>query len=187
PCMMKRQAPPGFTLISWVVVVKPLGPHHFPTCFGSVKALNTSSRGASMSRVMTISRSAVSPAAALPARWAFSLVTLLLLHLQVLHKIFQPIEAAFPEDAVALDPIGDLPQGLRLEPARPPLRMAAARDQPGALQHLEMLGDRGRADGERCRQLLHRGLARYEPRQDGPACGIREGREGGAEVIRRHI
>src|SRR6266436_2463034 len=42
-----------------MVFVKPIGPHHCATCLGSVHALNTSSRGASKTRVRTISRSAV--------------------------------------------------------------------------------------------------------------------------------
>src|SRR5882724_7364403 len=44
----------------WVVVVKPLGPHHRPTCSGSVHTFHTSSRGASKTRVAAISRSPTS-------------------------------------------------------------------------------------------------------------------------------
>ena len=40
------------------VFVNPFGPHHCARCSGSVHALNTSSRGASMTRVVTISLSA---------------------------------------------------------------------------------------------------------------------------------
>src|ERR1700686_3488474 len=56
--MTKRHTPPGFTSLSWVVVVKPFGPHHCTICLGSVHALKASSRGASKVRVMTICRSA---------------------------------------------------------------------------------------------------------------------------------
>jgi hypothetical protein len=42
-----------------VIVVNPSGPNHCPTCFASVHAAKTSSRGASIRRVVTISRSAV--------------------------------------------------------------------------------------------------------------------------------
>src|SRR6266545_6909511 len=42
-----------------MVFVKPFGPHHCATCLGSVHASNTRSRGASMTRVVTISGSAV--------------------------------------------------------------------------------------------------------------------------------
>src|SRR3954454_841573 len=54
--MTNRQTPPGLTFISWVVVVNPLGPHQLETCLGSVHVANTSSRGASKMRVVTISR-----------------------------------------------------------------------------------------------------------------------------------
>src|SRR3989442_12554009 len=42
-----------------MVFVKPFGPHHCATCARSIHALNTSSRGASKTRVRTISRSDV--------------------------------------------------------------------------------------------------------------------------------
>src|SRR6185503_15413639 len=60
--MTKRQTPPGFTSILWVVVVKPFGPHHLPICSGSVQTFHTSSRGASKTRVPRISRSPTSAA-----------------------------------------------------------------------------------------------------------------------------
>jgi hypothetical protein len=56
--MTKRHTPPGVSDISWLVVVKPRGPHHCTTCLGSVQAANTSARGASSRRLRTISRSA---------------------------------------------------------------------------------------------------------------------------------
>src|SRR6266852_9842886 len=65
--MTKRQTPPGFTSILWVVVVKPFGPHHCPMCSGSVHAFHTSSRGASNTRVPRISRSPTSAAFLLSA------------------------------------------------------------------------------------------------------------------------
>src|SRR5258707_14352535 len=55
--MTKRQTPPAFTSILWVVVVKPSGPHHMPMCSGSVHTFHTNSRGASKTRIPRISRS----------------------------------------------------------------------------------------------------------------------------------
>src|SRR5579871_3650853 len=52
-----RQAPPTRTSASQTELVQPLGPHHLAKCAGSVQALNTSSRGASKTRVRTTSRS----------------------------------------------------------------------------------------------------------------------------------
>src|SRR5438045_9684779 len=101
-----------------------------------------------MRRVTTSSRS-VGFDAALPAA-AMSLLLLL----QFAQMIFQPIEALFPEPAVVLQPVGGILERVRGEPAGPPLRLATARDEPGALQHLEVLGDRRKAHrerlGERC-------------------------------------
>src|SRR5580700_7882284 len=54
--MTKRQTPPGRNSKRDVVVVKPFGPHHCARCFGSVHAANTSSRGASNSRMPMIAR-----------------------------------------------------------------------------------------------------------------------------------
>src|SRR6266849_925706 len=65
--MTKRQTPPAFTSIVWVVVVKPFGPHHLPMCSGSVHTFHTSSRGASKTRVPRISRSPTSAALLLSA------------------------------------------------------------------------------------------------------------------------
>jgi len=49
-----------------VVVVNPSGPHHRDRCRTSVNASNNSSRGASMTREMTISRSAIADCAGTP-------------------------------------------------------------------------------------------------------------------------
>src|SRR6266581_2305458 len=65
--MTKRQTPPGFTSILWVVVVKPFGPHHSAICSGSVHTFHTSPRGASKTRVPRISRSPTSAALLLSA------------------------------------------------------------------------------------------------------------------------
>src|SRR5258705_9888164 len=48
-----RRAPPGRASNSQTGFVKRLGPHHCATIFGSVQALNTSSRSASKTRVST--------------------------------------------------------------------------------------------------------------------------------------
>src|SRR5262245_30228668 len=55
---MKRHSPPGRTSIAYVVMRKPAGLHHSSMCSASRNASNTSSRGASKTRVMRISRSA---------------------------------------------------------------------------------------------------------------------------------
>src|SRR5512132_2307452 len=56
--MTKRHAPPGRKSNSWKVLVKPSGPHQRASTCGSLNARKTRSRGASNTRLDTISRSA---------------------------------------------------------------------------------------------------------------------------------
>src|SRR5438105_12637280 len=161
-------------------MVKPFGPHHCIRRSRSVQALNTMSRGASNTRVMTNSRSAAAATALLfPA-------TLLLLRLKFPQVIVQAIEAFVPESAVAVDPVGDVLERPGFEPARPPLRLAAARDQPGAFQYLEVLGDRRQAHRERRGKLRDRSLAQRQARKYGAPGGIGERRKCAAEAIGHH-
>src|SRR5215470_10769490 len=98
--------------------------------------------------------------------------------------VVEAIEALLPKAAIVREPVVDVLQPVRLDPARAPLRFAAARDQAGALQHLEVLGDGGQADVEGLGELGDRGLAEREAGQDRPAGRIGERREGRAERVR---
>src|SRR6201986_1752311 len=92
--MQKRNFTPTRKSIWQTGAVKPFGPHHCITYFGSVHALQTSSRGASKTRVITIrSVSAV----------FFVISHLLLFH--SLHHHVQLVETLFPELAIADRPI----------------------------------------------------------------------------------
>src|SRR5688572_14028236 len=96
-------------------------------------------RGASKVRVRTSSRS---------PGWAgilFSAATLLPFRLQGAQMRFESIEALFPEATVLVKPVVGVFQGGGLQLAGAPLRLAAPRDQPGALQHLQVLGNRRQA------------------------------------------
>src|SRR5579864_7255726 len=84
----------------------------------------------------------------------------LLLVLEIAQIILEPIEALLPKAPIMLDPIGNVLKRTRGETARTPLRLAAARDQTGALQHLEMLRDRRKTHFKGFRQFRDRGLAR---------------------------
>ena len=81
------------TRTTGVVVVNPSGPHHRDRCRTSVNASNSSSRGASMSREMTISRSAVADCAGAPLVPSRSSALLLPCLLEVLHVCVQPVES----------------------------------------------------------------------------------------------
>src|SRR5687768_18252739 len=178
--MTKRHTPPGRMSNALVVLVKPSGPHHCARCLGSVHASNTSSRGASSTRVVMMARGSRSRSMLLLAD---TLLLRFVLRLQLAKIILQAVETFFPEAAIALQPIVNAFQSLGFDAARAPLRLASARDQAGALQHLEVLGDRRAADVEGLGQLVHRGLAERQPRQDRPARRVGEGCEFGAQRV----
>ena len=104
-------------------------------------------------------------------------------------KVFvQSVEAFFPESAVVIDPLGDVLERAGVEMAGPPLRVAAAGDQAGALEHFEVLGDRRHAHVERLGERGDRRLAVVrETGEDRTPGRIGEGGEGQAEMIAVHI
>src|SRR5687767_2196305 len=102
-------------------------------CSGFVMASNTSSRGASKSRVMRISRSdgkVILNESLFAAGWLANMG--LLLGFQMLQICVERVEAPLPEDAIALGPLGDFLDRSGLQPARPPLRFPSARDEARA-------------------------------------------------------
>src|SRR5208283_6210452 len=95
--MQKRYRPPKRRSISQDGEVKPIGPHHCITNFGSVHAFQTNSRGASKILVITrfskrfASRSAI-------------------FHLRLFHfrqNCIQLVETLFPEATVIERPVAD--------------------------------------------------------------------------------
>src|SRR5262249_36894224 len=138
-----RHVPPGCASCSKCVAVKPRGPIQCLACDGSVHTFQTSARGASKMRVMTSIRSSgsMTAAGAEALRLRALAALLLLLGLQLPRALLESNKAFSPNPRQALDQVPDLFQAPRLEPARPPLRLARARDQPGALEHLEVLRD----------------------------------------------
>src|SRR5438093_4002619 len=139
-------------------------------CSHELCASNTRSRGASNSRVDTISRSdgVVTVSVLLPlATIAFLLSSIL----ELLQVLVQPVVALLPEASVPLGPLGDLPERPGLEPGGPPLPLPSSCDQPRPLEHLEVLRDRRQGHLEGLRQLRDRGLPRRQARQDGPPGG----------------
>src|SRR5262245_48518164 len=100
--------------------------------------------------------------------------------------LVEPVEPVTRDIPVALDPVRSDAKGCDLQAARPPLRVAAAGDQPGPLEHLEMYGDRLEADGERVSQLVHRGLSVGETRQDDSPRRDGQSRKGEAQLVRWH-
>src|SRR2546422_10252617 len=79
--------------------------------------------------------------------------------LELIEQRVEALVVPFPQPAVAFQPPGRLAGPLGLEAARPPLRVTAARNQAGALQHLQVLGDRRkvleRAGTFRCLEIAN--------------------------------
>src|ERR1700730_249296 len=63
------------------------------------------------------------------------------------------VQSLLPLLTEGLDPFGDLLQRKWSEPARTPLRVASAFNEPGVLEHLEMLRNRRLAELKRFHQL----------------------------------
>jgi hypothetical protein len=102
-----------------------------------------------------------------------------------LQNVVEARVALLPVLPVGRDPVGDQLETARFQAARPALGVAAARDQAGALEHLEVLGDRGLAHVVRFSELEHRGLAPGQlgdHRATGP---VGEGGERRVQVVGR--
>src|SRR5512133_1706356 len=126
--MVARQAPPlrtsMETLASGTSASPP--PNQSAKRSGSVHSRHTRSRGAANTRVMLICGAGSAIGRLVPGRPQACL---------------QALEAGLPEPAVVLQPVHGVPERRRLEPRGPQLGGAAPGDQPGPLQHLEVLGD----------------------------------------------
>src|SRR6266542_1968057 len=182
----KRHVPPSRRSISHTGMVQPSGPNiQFGTCSGFVNASKTSLRGASTTRVMTTSRSDGVVNVVVPA--LLSVAMLLLLFFHALEVLVESLVARVPETAIVLRPLGDLFERRRFEPAGAPLRLAAARDEAGALEHAEVLGNGRAADRERRGNLFDRGRAGGEAGENRAARRVGEGGKGRTQVIRCHL
>src|ERR1700746_3407038 len=88
--MQQRNFPPTRKSISQKGAVKPFGPHHCITYFGSVHAFQTNSRGASKTLVITIRSVSLTAFLAIPDLRCFHLI----------HNHFKLVETLFPELAI---------------------------------------------------------------------------------------
>src|ERR1700716_4465375 len=95
--MQQRNFPPTRKSILQTGAVKPFGPHHCITYFGSVHAFQTNSRGASKILVTTIRSISLT---------VFSVISELLF-LDLIYNYIQFVETLFPESAIADRPVAD--------------------------------------------------------------------------------
>src|SRR4051794_39529273 len=150
-----RHSPPGRTSISTSSSGHSASapPYQSANRSGSVHSRQSSSRGASKDRVISIPGSSI---------------------VGISEARLEPIEAGLPEATVSLKPLDGLGRGRSLEPRGAELRRAAPGDQPRPLQHLEVLRDRLDADRERLGELVHGRLALRETAEDRPARRVGE-------------
>src|SRR5690242_12793419 len=105
--VQQRSFPPTRKSIWQTDTVKPFGPHHCITYFGSVHAFQTNSRGASKTLVITIRSVSFTV--------LFVISDLRFFHL--IHNHSQLVETLFPELAIANRPVADCLDRLGPKPA----------------------------------------------------------------------
>src|SRR5580693_7226248 len=122
--MQQRNFPPTRKSILQKGAVKPFGPHHCITYFGSVHAFQTNSRGASKTLVTTSRSFSLTAFFVIPGLRFFHLI----------HNHIQPVETLFPESAIINRPVADGLYGLWPEPAHTLSSTLRLDDDPRAHQ-----------------------------------------------------
>src|SRR5262249_43499466 len=133
-----------------------------------VYASNTSSRGASITREITISRSAVACAGSPPLLVVAIVWSLLPCLFQLLHVLVQPVEAVAPEPLAAAHPLVDRPQPAGVQAVQPLLARPADPHEPDLPQDPQVLGRLRLGHPQVPRQVGHRLLAAPQQHQDLP-------------------
>src|SRR5580698_6395683 len=105
--MQRRDFPPTRKSISQAGQLKPFGPHHCITYFGSVHAFHTSSRGASKILVTTIRSISFTVLFVISGLLFLCLIFLCLIVLHLIYNCIQFVEALFPEPAIVKRPVAD--------------------------------------------------------------------------------
>src|SRR3954453_546004 len=161
------------------------GTHHWRNSSASVHASNTTSRGPSIARVTTRScsdvRSTVVRSIVLVASAALRVSIDLLLPSSLGDDLLQLVEPGVPHPALLLDPRGLVLEPARAEPAGPHAPDLLGRDEPGLLQHSDVLAHAREGHAERSGQLRDRRVAPPEPLQDATPGGVGQRRERGVE------
>src|SRR5208283_919747 len=145
------------------------GPSHCFMISGVVQHLKRSAGEALMKRcVMMIG----SVAGAITS--SFEVVMGILLALQCLQVVFEALVARLKILLVAANPIRKLLDPLRLQLPGAPLGVPSLGNQPGALEYLQMFGNRRLAQLEWLCQLRYRGIAPGQPLHDRAAGRVRK-------------
>ena len=97
--------------------------------------------------------------------------------LQFLGIVAELGEALFPEAAVIAEPLGGTGERRRVEAHRAELGGLPTGDEPCPFKHFQMFRDGLLPEREGRHELIHRGFAMGEPRQDRPPCRVGQSRE----------
>src|SRR3954454_15116531 len=130
--MRSSRAPPTRTSMAATEMLAPAGPYHAAKCSGSAHNFQITPGGASNVRSITRSCAPLSPVM-VNAR--------LSLLLEWLEVGVHPVEPRLPDRPVLLGPRGNLLERCRVQATRPVLRVLTSDNQPGSLEHLDVLGD----------------------------------------------
>src|SRR5437870_3113999 len=133
-----RHLPPGRTSIASTTVLYRRGPHQRDSSVGSVIALNTMSRDASNSRVISTSVSERT-VTFISYLLAVAICLPLFLLLQVANDLVQLLEPFAPEPAVAFQPVVELLERLGPQRVDALLRQRSYLHEPCLAQHAQML------------------------------------------------
>src|SRR6266566_1865935 len=180
-----RQLPPVCASQCSIRVVMASGPTHRANTAGSVWARNSCPGVAAKSRVIRMTGSFGS------ASMTVSVILFILvsLHLCQLHLGKDGVEAAVAllnAVPVAFDPGVHQVEGLDLQAHRPRLRSSRPADEPGVLEHPQVLVDGLQRHPVRLGQLAHGRVALREPAHHVAPGRIREGGEDPGQRVRGH-
>src|ERR1700722_13164948 len=107
--------------------------------------------------------------------------------LELFEQDVEAREVAFPPFAVTREPAACLRERFCFQAARPSLSVPATRNEPRALEHLEVLGDRRLAHRKRRCQLEDRCVTGCQSREDRPARRVGERGECRVEALGRTL
>src|SRR5438132_9537180 len=99
----------------------------------------------------------------------------------------ESVYSGLPRALPRLDPFERVIQWIGSHPARTPLRLPAANDQAGGLEHLKVTRDRGLGDREWFGQLVYGRFAIGEAGKDRATRRIGERGKRQTELVGRHI
>src|SRR6195256_4607329 len=152
-----RQLPPVHASQCSIRVAMALGPTHLANNAGSVWARNSCSGVAAKSRVVRMTGNLGS------ASMAVSVMRFMLVSLQLRQDGVEASVALFHAASVALDPGIQQVEGLSVQAHRPRLRASRSADEPGVLEHPQVLVDGLQRHPVRLGQLAHGRVALGEP------------------------